>query len=250
MTQRIAALYDIHANLPALEAVLQEVRQTEVDGIVIGGDVLPGPMPRETLGRLADFGIPLQCICGNGEVAVLEAMTGREPVAVPKPYQPLIQWTAEQLHPEHQRWLSSWPKTLRVDVQGLGEVLFCHATPRNENDVFTRRTPEEGLLPIFEGLGVSTVVCGHTHMQFDRRIGTTRVVNAGSMGMPFGNPGAYWLLLGLDVHFRCTPYDFTEAAERIRATDYPQAETFAAQNVLQPPSEQQMLEAFARSELR
>jgi diadenosine tetraphosphatase ApaH/serine/threonine PP2A family protein phosphatase len=88
------------------------------------------------------------------------------------------------------------------------------------------------------------VVCGHTHMQFDRMIGTTRVVNAGSVGMPFGEPGAYWLLLGPDVELRHTSYDLKRAAERIRQTDYPQAEDFAARYVLQPPSEGEMLEVF------
>jgi predicted phosphodiesterase len=247
---RVAAVYDIHGNLPALEAVLEEIRQAGVDAVVVGGDVLPGPMPRESLARLADLGVPLQCIYGNGEFAVLEAMRGRVPVSVPELYQPIIRWTAQQLDAEHERWLSAWPKTLRVEIRGLGEVLFCHATPRSENEIFTSRTPEERLLPIFEGLGASIVVCGHTHMQFDRMIGTTRVVNAGSVGMPFGNPGACWLLLGPDVQFRCTPYDFAKAAARVRATDYPQAETFAAQNVLQAPSEEQMLEVLARSELR
>jgi hypothetical protein len=87
-------------------------------------------------------------------------------------------------------------------------------------------------------------------MQFDRTVGRVRVVNAGSVGMPFGEPGAYWLLLGPDVQLRHTPYALVSAAERIRATSYPQAEEFAAQNVLQPPSERQMLEAFARAELR
>jgi hypothetical protein len=87
-------------------------------------------------------------------------------------------------------------------------------------------------------------------MQFDRMIGGTRVVNAGSVGMPFGEPGAYWLLLGPDVQLRRTLYDFTKAAERIRGTEYPQAEDFAVQNVLTPPSEEKMLEVFAPFELR
>jgi len=82
---RVAAIYDIHGNLPALEAVLREIRQAEVDCVVVGGDVLPGPMPRETLTCLVDLGIPVQCIYGNGEVAVLEQMAGREPAAVPEP---------------------------------------------------------------------------------------------------------------------------------------------------------------------
>jgi hypothetical protein len=87
-------------------------------------------------------------------------------------------------------------------------------------------------------------------MQFDRTIGSTRVLNAGSVGMPFGEPGAYWLLLGPDIQLRHTSYDLAKAAERIRETKYPQAQEFAAGNVLQPPSEEKTLEAFSRVELK
>lgn len=87
-------------------------------------------------------------------------------------------------------------------------------------------------------------------MQFDRTIGGTRVVNAGSVGMPFGEPGAYWLLLASGVELRRTAYDLTSAAARIRATEYPQAEEFASRNVLNPPSEQQILDAYSRAELK
>lgn len=75
---RVAAIYDIHGNLPALEAVIEEIRHERVDHVVVGGDVLPGPMPRETLARLAGLGIPAQCVYGNGEVAVLEQMAGKQ----------------------------------------------------------------------------------------------------------------------------------------------------------------------------
>ncbi len=128
-------------------------------------------------------------------------------------------------------------------------MLFCHATPRNDTEIFTRRTAEERLRPIFDGLNVPLVVCGHTHMQFDRMIGKTRVVNAGSVGMPFAEPGAYWLLLGPDIQLRHTSYNLANAVDRIRATKYPQAEAFAARNVLQPPSERDMLDIFAKGEL-
>ena len=87
-------------------------------------------------------------------------------------------------------------------------------------------------------------------MQFDRMIGTIRVINAGSVGMPFQEAGAYWLLFGPDIELRHTYYDFNNAAERIRATKYPQAEDFAARNVLRPPSEKETLQAFAKVELR
>ena len=91
-------------------------------------------------------------------------------------------------------------------------MLFCHATPRNDNEIFTRLTPEEHLLPIFARLNADIVVLGHTHMQFDRMVGTVRVVNAGSVGMSFGEPGADWLLLGPDVQLRHTRYDLAKAA--------------------------------------
>lgn len=247
---RIAAIYDIHANLPALEAVIGKIRQEGVDRVVVGGDVLPGPMPVESLERLRDLDLPVQFIYGNGEVAVLEQLAGREPTAVPERHRPIIRWTAEQLRPEHQRFLAAWPKTLGLNLPGLGAVLFCHATPRNENECFTRLTPETRLLPVFAGLNAAVVVCGHTHMQFDRQVGRIRVVNAGSVGMPFGNPGAQWLLLGPEVALRETPYDLPQAAERIRGTNYPQAEDFARTSVLDPPSEQAMLEMFSRVELK
>jgi predicted phosphodiesterase len=247
---QVAAIYDIHGNLPALEAVLQDIRQAEVDHLLVGGDVVPGPMPRETLACLLNLRIPVQFIYGNGEVAVLEQMAGRDPAAVLEQYRPIIRWTAQQLHPEYERLLAGWPKTLRVDIPGLGEALFCHATPRDENECFTRLTPEDRLLPIFEGLDVPVVVCGHTHMQFDRMIGKTRVINAGSVGMPFGAPGADWLLLGPGVHLRHTSYDLAKAAERIRETDYPQAHDFVARYVLQPPSEGEMLQVFTNVQLR
>ena len=245
---RVAVLYDIHGNLPALEAVLDGIQRGDVDQVVVGGDVVPGPMPLETLARLFDIDLPVQFIQGNGEVAVLAEMAGQEP-CVPPQLREVIRWNAQKLS-DYRQVLGSWPKTVRVHVSGLGDVLFCHATPQNENDIFTKLTLEERLLPIFKDVNVVLIVCGHTHMQFDRRIGQTRVVNAGSVGMPFGDPSAYWLLLGPDVKLRRTDYDLAKAADRIRATNYPLANEFADRNILQPPSEAEMLEMFAKAALK
>ena len=254
---RVAALCDIHANLPALDAVLEEVRAAQVDLIVFGGDVLPGPMPRETRSRILKLDTPSKFIHGTGELGVLAQLKAPDPSAVtywgttsgailPEPLREIPRWTARQVAPDFTHVLASWPKTVRVEVPGLGEILFCHGTPTSETDAFTRLTPEDVLLPVFDGLGGSVVVCGHTHMQFDRMIGTTRVVNAGSVGMPFGRTGADWLLLlGPDVELHNTPYDLAQAGERIRETGYPQANELAT-SLLQPPSESQMLELFTR----
>lgn len=255
---RVAALYDIHANLPALEAVLKDVREAGVDAIVVGGDVVLGPMPREAFKLLQELDRPTYFIHGNCDLVILALMAAKNTGAVtywgtpsgatpPESVQELFRWSAQQLEPDDETVLASWPKTVRLDIDGLGEVLFCHSTPRSETEVFTRLTAEERLRPLFEGLNM--VVCGHTHMQFDRMIGKTRVVNAGSVGQPFGQPGAYWLLLGPEVQLRRTAYDFAQAAEQIQQTQYPQAEDFAAQAVLTPPSEESMVELYTQIEL-
>jgi putative phosphoesterase len=246
---RVAAIYDIHGNLPALEAVLQEIRAIGADLIVVGGDVLPGPMSVEALNCLFDIKTPTQFIRGNGEAAVLAELAGMGS-RLPEQALEVIRWTAQQLSPEHVRVIESWPATFRAEIGGLGEALFCHATPRNDTEIFTRLTGEERLLPVFAGVRSEVVVCGHTHMQFDRMVGKIRVVNAGSVGMPFGSPGADWLLLGPEVELRHTSYDLARAAERIRETKYPQAEDFAAGNIVVPPSEEEMLKLFMRAELK
>ena len=134
---RVAALYDIHANLPALEAVLREVRNTEVDHVLVGGDVVPGPMPRETLELLLGLDTPMHFICGNGELAVLAQVEPGDPDAetywgtasgepLPEPQREVLRWTASQLPAEHLALLERWPKMHELEVGGVGRVLFCH----------------------------------------------------------------------------------------------------------------------------
>jgi putative phosphoesterase len=245
---RIAAIYDIHGNLPALEAVLLQIARAEVDLVVVGGDVVAGPMPRETLELLQGLDRPLQFVRGNADREVVAQMAGRDAGAVPEHVRPIVRWVAGQLEAEHGELMAAWPLTFAAEVEGLGKVLFCHASPRSDTELFTRLTPDERLLPVFAGLDAALVVCGHTHMQFDRLVGEVRVVNAGSVGMPYGEAGAHWLLLGPDVQLRQTLYDPEEAAARIAATAYPQAREFAAENVLQTPSEAEALGVFTRME--
>jgi predicted phosphodiesterase len=244
---RVAALYDIHGNSTALEAVLAEIRGIGVERVVVGGDVVPGPEIGEVLRILRAVDVRVEFIYGNGEVAVLEELAGRTPT-VPEAVRPMIRWSAEQLTAEDVDLLRCWPKTVEMEIDGVGRVMFCHGTPRDENEIFTKLTPEKELRPIFEETKAAVVVCGHTHMQFDRKIGATRVINAGSVGMPFGAAGADWLLLGGEkgVELRHTNYNLEKAAARIRATGFPGAAHFADTSVLHPPSEETMLKAFTR----
>jgi putative phosphoesterase len=196
---RVAALYDIHGNTPALEAVLAELQDDVV--IVCGGDVAVGPFPGATLELLRGLGDRVRWIRGNADRELMQGEQGLAPEDV-------IRWVREQLSAEQIAFLHGQPERLTLAVEGVGTVLFCHATPQNDTDIFLEGTPEERVAPSFAGLEADLVVCGHTHMQFSREIAGIRVVNAGSVGMPYDDePGAYWLSLGPEVEQRRTPYD-------------------------------------------
>ncbi|MEQ9401409.1 MAG: metallophosphoesterase family protein [Longimicrobiales bacterium] len=238
---RVAALYDIHGNLPALEAVLAVVRDEGVDEVVVGGDVLPGPMPAGCLAALAALDLPVRYLRGNGEADVLATRSGDVPARVPERVRPLLEWTVDAVPDAALDRVASWPGTVPGRIVGLGSVLFCHATPRDDNELFTRETPEARLRPVVEGPGTDVVVCGHTHMAFDREVGAVRVVNAGSVGLPFGTPGAFWALLGPDVSLRRTAYDLDDAMRRFEDAGYPGLADF---DVRRPPDERAMLDRF------
>jgi len=243
---RVAALYDLHGNRPALDAVLADVERAGVDRVVVGGDVLPGPMPRETLERLQSLDVPV----GNGDRETLQEHPER-PSRIPETARQQLRWCRAQLSDVQALAIEAWPATLRYDVPGVGSVLFCHATPRSDEEVVTHLIPEALLQPIFDGVA-DLVVCGHTHLQFDIRVGRTRVVNAGSVGMPFEKPGAYWLLLtgGSEdpqlrdgVQLRRSEYDLEAAATAVRRTAFPDAEQFASVYILNPPD---LLQTFTQ----
>ncbi len=249
---RVAALYDIHGNLPALDAVLADIREhDDVDLILVGGDVLPGPMPQETMARLMTLDRPVRCIHGNGDRVVLACVRGEPIDEVPARYRDAIAWTAARLDAASRRSIGEWPPTCTLAIDGLGDVLFCHATPRNDVDCFTRTSPDARVARLFDGCGSSLVVCGHTHMQFDRVVAGVRIVNAGSVGAPFSPPaGAHWLRLGPDVQLCRTPYDVVRAARDLAATGYPLVEETAIRYVLDPPAEADSLQLFAPADAR
>ena len=191
----VATLYDIHGNLAALDAVLAEVPADAT--IVVGGDIcVGGADPAGTLERLRGLGDRVVWLRGNADRELKRGEPGLAPQEVIEPTRALL--TDEQID-----FLYSLPPT-----QQLGNVLYCHASPRNDLDIFTQRTPEEQVAFLFADLDADTVVCGHTHMQYDRVIAGKRVVNSGSVGSPYENePGAYWTL---DLVPRRTEYDGME----------------------------------------
>jgi predicted phosphodiesterase len=235
---KVAALYDVHGNLPALEAVLAEA-DTDTDTILVGGDAVLGPMPKETLALLR--GCDATFIRGNCD---------REVVAPPDAGDELwtqrARWVHEQLDGEELSFLRSLPHPLALDVEGLGSVLFCHGSPRSDEEILTAITPPKRLDPILDGVQQDVVVCGHTHAQFDRLVGDRRLVNAGSVGMAYeGEPGiAAWALLGPIVELRRTPYDAERAARLVRETGLPGADEFAEDTLLHPPGAEEVTAHF------
>jgi len=222
---RVACLFDIHGNLPALEAVLAEPDVAGADRVLSGGDAVSGPFPLETADALRALGDRLTAIVGNAERDILSAADAK------------TAWLAAQLGPEHLAWLEDQPLTA-----DLGDgVLACHGTPRSDLELVTLVTPDERLAAILAGVDARVVIAGHTHSQMDRVVRGIRWVNAGSVGMPYEHEqGAYWALIeDGEVELRQTPYDVKAAAERTRATTYPGADEFAAEYVLEryPPEE-------------
>lgn len=188
---RIATLYDVHGNIRALEAVLQEIPEDAT--IVVGGDVAVGPHPSETLERLRALGDRVLWVRGNADRELTPGEPGLAPAGALEPVR--AELTDEQI-----AFLYGLPPTVQID-----KVLFCHATPRNDVDVFTELTPEDRVAPLFADVDADVVVCGHTHMQFERTIAGKRVINSGSVGMPYEDePGAYWTL---DLEHRRTEYE-------------------------------------------
>jgi putative phosphoesterase len=237
---RVAALADIHGNLPALEAVLAEVALEDVDLIVVCGDVASGPLPVETIGVLR--ALPrARFVRGNADRALVAGFDGNQK---PRLAGPGADWCAAQLTREDRDFLASFAETIAIEVDGLGRTLFCHGSPRSDEEMMTSRTPDARLRE-FLNRDADVVVCGHTHMPFDRMAGSVRVINPGSVGMPYGEPGAYWAVLGPKIEFRRTDYDRAAAAERIRESAWSGAVGFATSNVLTVPSIEDAMAFFS-----
>lgn len=215
---KVAAFYDVHGMSWVLEAVLAEVGDADV--VLFGGDLLNGPDPARTVELARATGGVF--VRGNCE---------REPK----------EWDRVQLTDDDLSWLAALPLTASIDG-----VLYCHATPDDDMPITTVFTPDELIAERFGGHDERVFVIGHTHHQFDRRVGGIRVVNAGSVGMPYEDDvAAYWLAVeDGEPSFRRTEFDVERAVAELRHSGWPQAERFVAENLLVPASRAEAVAFF------
>ena len=245
----VAAIYDIHGNLPALEAVLRDLDGNGVDRILVGGDVASGPMPRQTIERLMELGKLATFVRGNADRELVDHFD--RSISRPADDEDIWfmrdRWAAGRITAQHRDFLAGFQETAVLEIGKLGSVLFCHGSPRSDEEIITAQTPEQRLLVALAGADQRLTVCGHTHVQFDRSVGDLRVVNPGSVGMPYeGRPGAYWALLGPGVTWHRTDYDFQDAAEQISASGFPGARDLVSGLFFEPPTPAEATQMFER----
>jgi predicted phosphodiesterase len=239
----VAVLADIHANLPALEAVLADAEAAGAEAFVLLGDIALGPMPTPTLDLLTGLGERAIWVHGNCERELITVFDGGD---VPGPNGASAAATASLIGREHRDRLDNLPLTVTLDIDGLGPTLFCHASPRRDDEMLLVDSAPPRWVAALAGVSAQTVVLGHTHMHFDRLAAGRRIVNAGSVGMAYGPEGACWALLGPHVTLRRTGYDKAAAARRIAASGYQDAAGWAQEYVLRQYSDTEALDAFTQ----
>jgi predicted phosphodiesterase len=240
----VLALYDIHGNLDALEAVLADPRAAGADAVVVGGDAVPGPFARAVLDRLDALDVPVHHIRGNGERETAGAVEATAPPA-DDDLAAVTAMTVAELGDERSRRLGELPLTVTLDG-----VLYCHATPRADDEIVTRDSTPERYADVLAGVDAPLVVAGHTHQQHDREVGRLRYVNAGSVGLPYEGDGAarwLWVTEGLPEP-RHTAYDAEAAGTKMLAEGWPDERSVRAALIepVEPAIITELFEGMAR----
>jgi predicted phosphodiesterase len=242
VVETVAVLSDVHGVLPVLEAVLAEPDVRAADLVVVTGDHAAGPMPVETLDALIGLGERGILVRGNADRELTSIAAGAA-----SPY-PESVWAAGQLRRDQLDRLAGLPHPVTLDLPGFGRTVFCHGTPRDDDEVVLVDSPPERWAEVFSGLDgrVRMVVCGHTHMPFVRLVDRRLVVNPGSVGMPYGRVGGAWALLhDSQVSLRHTEIDADAVCARIVAeSGYPDRAAWAEEYVRSQNSDLDALRAF------
>jgi putative phosphoesterase len=227
----------VHGNAVALRAVLEALRDEEVDLVVWTGDLSWGWQPAETLDLVRSLEVPSRYVRGNAERALLELREG----AFESPSE-RERWMLDSHSAADLDFAATFEHAHSVDIEGLGEAYFTHGSPRSDEELLTAATPEERIAAATGEISERVLVTGHTHAQFDRMVADVRAVNPGSIGMPYeGRPGAYWALLGPDVDLRRTEYDVDEAVARIHSSGIPDPEQLV-EIITSPPTPAELIE--------
>jgi predicted phosphodiesterase len=227
---RVAVLADVHGNLPALRAVLADVDRAPVDALVVAGDVVAGPLVRESLELVAGRPEPVWWVRGNSERVAVAAYDGGD--VPPGPPGVAARWSARALDPHWRDRLASWPIALELDG-----VVYCHGSPRRDDEILTTASPTSAFAEALSGIDASLVVGGHTHRQFTRTVpGGVTYANAGSVGLPYeGRPGAFWMTVEDGrPELRETAYDLPTAVEELLAAGLEGYEEQLERSLLDP----------------
>jgi len=242
---RVAVVSDVHGVLPALEAVLAEPAVRAADLIVATGDLLAGPQPVETFELLTGLGARVLLLRGNADRELADLARGRPPSFEDA----IASWAALQLSADQTAAVEALPQYAILDVQGLGRVLFCHATPRDDEEVALVDSPPAHWAAVLADVpgDIGTVVCGHTHMPFTRLAHGRLIVNPGSVGMPYGRSGAHWALLGPGVELRRTDLDEDAVCARLaESSAFPDIAQWADYFVRARASDAEALAVFSQ----
>lgn len=244
MLTSVAVLADIHGVLPALDAVLAEPAVRAADRIAVAGDHVAGPQPCEVLDRLRRLGDRVLWVRGNADRELIDIARGN-PVAYDDP---IATWAAHQLRPDDIDFIEGMPARQVLEVAGLGRVLVCHATPRDNEELVLVDSRVARWSEVLAGVDpdIVTIVCGHTHMPFLRLFDRRTIVNPGSVGMPYGSRGAHWAMLeGEVVSLHRTAYDYEAACASIVAgSSFPDVAAWADEYVYARNGDLDALAAF------
>ena len=242
MVASVAVLSDIHGVLPVLDAVLAEPDVTAAERVVVTGDHAAGPMPVEVLDRLVGLGDRCVLVRGNADRELVAVAHGRDSGI------DVSNWAGRQLRPDQVELLDGLPHPVRLDVAGFGTVVFCHGTPRDDDEVVLVDTRLARWADVFADLDDAdrVVVCGHTHMPFVRLVDRRLVVNSGSIGMPYGRAGGSWALLREgQVELRHTVIDVeATVAAVVAGSTYDDRQAWADEYVRSANSDADAVAAF------
>jgi len=222
-------------------------RAKGVDTVVVGGDVATGPLPAETITQLMALGDRARFVRGNADREIVEAYDQRrfDINEEQDPETRAAAYAAGAISELQRDFLASFAPHVGLDVDGLGMTLFCHGSPRSDTEMITTATPDERLRRMLDGVREPVIVCGHTHRQFDRSVNGWRVINAGSVGLPYeGVPGAYWALLGPTVELRRIEYDLDQGMSELRAGGFPDLDEMLQESLLEPMDADEVADLF------